>query len=169
MIRPLLRLEKIWSATPEMARTLLIPPRVQATAGLTSPPRHRSVGTAVADRLGHSSIAVTGDVYGHTSDHAARSAVDALGAALGPLVSAVFIGHARPHPKPPERVRIHAPPSPPGNGGCKGWRAMRAARGPRACRRTGRALLRSAFRFSDGPSVDAILRLVAYWRGCKRE
>lgn len=38
---------------------------------------------AVADLLGHSSIAVTGDIYGHTSDHAARSAVDALGARLG--------------------------------------------------------------------------------------
>jgi integrase len=35
---------------------------------------------AVADLLGHSSIAITGDIYGHTSDHAARSAVDALGA-----------------------------------------------------------------------------------------
>jgi integrase len=37
---------------------------------------------AVADLLGHSSIAVTGDVYGHTSDASARAAVDALGAAL---------------------------------------------------------------------------------------
>ena len=31
---------------------------------------------AVADLLGHSSIAITGDVYGHVSDAAARSAVD---------------------------------------------------------------------------------------------
>jgi integrase len=31
---------------------------------------------AVADLLGHSSISITGDVYGHTSDDAARSAVD---------------------------------------------------------------------------------------------
>ncbi|MBS4729699.1 site-specific integrase [Mycobacterium sp. SM1] len=38
---------------------------------------------AVADLLGHSSIAVTGDVYGHTSDDAARAAVDRLSAALG--------------------------------------------------------------------------------------
>ena len=38
---------------------------------------------AVADLLGHSSIAVTGDVYGHTSDDAARSAVDGWASALG--------------------------------------------------------------------------------------
>jgi integrase len=38
---------------------------------------------AVADLLGHSSIAITGDVYGHTSDHAARTAVESLGAQLG--------------------------------------------------------------------------------------
>jgi integrase len=39
--------------------------------------------TAVADLLGHSSIAVTGATYGHTSDQAARSAVESLGAQLG--------------------------------------------------------------------------------------
>ena len=33
---------------------------------------------AVADLLGHSSIATTGDVYGHTSEDTARSAVDGL-------------------------------------------------------------------------------------------
>ena len=38
---------------------------------------------AVADLLGHSSIAVTGDIYGHTSDDAARAAVDGLSTALG--------------------------------------------------------------------------------------
>ncbi|MGA9358023.1 MAG: hypothetical protein WBW75_08420 [Mycobacterium sp.] len=38
---------------------------------------------AVADLLGHSSIAVTGDVYGHTSEPTARAAIDVLGAALG--------------------------------------------------------------------------------------
>ncbi len=38
---------------------------------------------AVADLLGHSSIAVTGDVYGHTSDEAARAAVDGWTSALG--------------------------------------------------------------------------------------
>ncbi len=38
---------------------------------------------AVADILGHSSIAITGDVYGHTSDTAARTAIGALGGALG--------------------------------------------------------------------------------------
>ena len=38
---------------------------------------------AVADLLGHSSIAITGDVYGHTSDDAARSAITGLGKRLG--------------------------------------------------------------------------------------
>jgi integrase len=37
---------------------------------------------AVADLLGHSSIAITGDVYGHTSDDTARAAVDGLAARL---------------------------------------------------------------------------------------
>jgi integrase len=38
---------------------------------------------ACADLLGHSSIAITGDLYGHTSDDTARAAVDGLGTALG--------------------------------------------------------------------------------------
>jgi integrase len=38
---------------------------------------------AVADLLGHSSIAITGDVYGHTSDDTARAAVAALDSRLG--------------------------------------------------------------------------------------
>lgn len=38
---------------------------------------------AVADLLGHSSIAITGDIYGHTSDDTARAAVDALAGRLG--------------------------------------------------------------------------------------
>jgi integrase len=38
---------------------------------------------AVADLLGHSSIAVTGDVYGHTSDDTARAAVSGLAGRLG--------------------------------------------------------------------------------------
>jgi integrase len=38
---------------------------------------------AVADLLGHSSIAITGDVYGHTSDDTARAAVDGLSEVLG--------------------------------------------------------------------------------------
>lgn len=38
---------------------------------------------AVADLLGHSSIAITGDVYGHTSDDTARAAVHGLSTALG--------------------------------------------------------------------------------------
>ncbi|MFP2990325.1 tyrosine-type recombinase/integrase [Mycobacterium intracellulare] len=37
----------------------------------------------VADLLGHSSIAVTGDVYGHGSDDGARAAVTALAARIG--------------------------------------------------------------------------------------
>jgi integrase len=38
---------------------------------------------AAADLLGHSSISITGDLYGHTSDDTARAAVDGLGTALG--------------------------------------------------------------------------------------
>lgn len=38
---------------------------------------------AVADLLGHSSIAITGDIYGHTSDNTARAAVEGLSTALG--------------------------------------------------------------------------------------
>lgn len=38
---------------------------------------------AVADLLGHSSISVTGDIYGHTSDETARTAVDGWSGALG--------------------------------------------------------------------------------------
>jgi integrase len=38
---------------------------------------------AVADLLGHSSISITGDVYGHTSDDTARAAVDHLAGWLG--------------------------------------------------------------------------------------
>lgn len=37
----------------------------------------------VADLLGHSSIAVTGDCYGHTSDGTARAAIDGLAGRLG--------------------------------------------------------------------------------------
>jgi integrase len=40
---------------------------------------------AVADLLGHSSIAITGDIYGHTSDDIARAAVDGLAEQLGLL------------------------------------------------------------------------------------
>ena len=38
---------------------------------------------AVADLLGHSSIAITGDACGHTSDDTARAAVDGLAQRLG--------------------------------------------------------------------------------------
>ena len=38
---------------------------------------------AVADMLGHSSIAITGDIYGHTSDDTARAAVDGWSGVLG--------------------------------------------------------------------------------------
>jgi integrase len=37
---------------------------------------------AVADLLGHSSIAVTGDIYGHTSEETARNAIEAWMTAL---------------------------------------------------------------------------------------
>lgn len=46
---------------------------------------------AAADLLGHSSIAITGDLYGHTSDDTARAAVDGVGAALG--FESTFIPH----------------------------------------------------------------------------
>jgi integrase len=38
---------------------------------------------AVADLLGHSSIGITGDIYGHTSDATTRAAIDGLTRALG--------------------------------------------------------------------------------------
>src|SRR6185295_6965953 len=38
---------------------------------------------AVADLFGHSSIAITGDAYGHTRDDTARAAVDGLAGRLG--------------------------------------------------------------------------------------
>jgi integrase len=38
---------------------------------------------AVADLLGYSSVSITGDVYGHTSDDTARTAVDRWSGALG--------------------------------------------------------------------------------------
>ncbi len=38
---------------------------------------------AVADLLGHSSISITGDIYGHTSDDTARAAVDGWSGVLG--------------------------------------------------------------------------------------
>lgn len=38
---------------------------------------------AVADLLGHSSIAVTGDIYGHSTDSTARAAIDGLTSELG--------------------------------------------------------------------------------------
>jgi len=38
---------------------------------------------AVADLLGHSSVAITGDVYGHTSEDTARAAVEGHLGSLG--------------------------------------------------------------------------------------
>jgi integrase len=38
---------------------------------------------AVSDLLGHSSVAITGDIYGHTSDDSARAAVAKLSEAMG--------------------------------------------------------------------------------------
>jgi integrase len=37
----------------------------------------------VSDLLGHSSIAITGDIYGHTSDDTARAAITGLAGRLG--------------------------------------------------------------------------------------
>jgi integrase len=37
----------------------------------------------VSDLLGHSSVAITGDCYGHGSDDGARRAVDGLAESLG--------------------------------------------------------------------------------------
>ena len=45
---------------------------------------------AVADLLGHSSISITGDIYGHTTDAAARGAVDGWSSALGLQAAATF-------------------------------------------------------------------------------
>ena len=39
---------------------------------------------AAADLLGNSSIAVTGDIYGHSTDSTARAAIDGLTSGLGP-------------------------------------------------------------------------------------
>lgn len=50
-----------------------------ATAWLESGTHIRQV----SDLLGHSSIAITGDIYGHPSETGARTAVDGLGTALG--------------------------------------------------------------------------------------
>jgi integrase len=38
---------------------------------------------AIADLLGHHSISITGDIYGHTSDDTARNAVLGWSGALG--------------------------------------------------------------------------------------
>lgn len=38
---------------------------------------------ALADLLGHSSIAITGDIYGHASDATTRAAIDGLSGTLG--------------------------------------------------------------------------------------
>jgi integrase len=38
---------------------------------------------AVADLLGHSSISITGHIYGHTSDATTRAAIDGLSGVLG--------------------------------------------------------------------------------------
>jgi hypothetical protein len=55
-----------------------IPPLGRPAPGLAV-----GTGKAVADLLGHSPIAVTGDIYGHTSDDTARAAVDGLIGTLG--------------------------------------------------------------------------------------
>jgi integrase len=52
-----------------------------AAAGRSDPVSWLESGVhikAVADPLGHSSISIADDVYGHTSDDTARAAVDGL-------------------------------------------------------------------------------------------
>jgi integrase len=41
-----------------------------------------TVHKVVSDILGHSSIAITGDIYGHVSPDVARQAMETLGEAL---------------------------------------------------------------------------------------
>jgi integrase len=53
---------------------------------------------AVADLLGHSSIAITGDIYGHTSDDTARAAVEGLADQLGLELSSRCYPRCYPHP-----------------------------------------------------------------------
>jgi integrase len=69
-----------------------LPPRRPASSASVHTLRHSAaVGwleagvhiKAVADLLGHSSISITGDIYGHTTDTAARGAVDGWSNALG--------------------------------------------------------------------------------------
>ena len=45
---------------------------------------------AVSDLLGHSSITITGDIYGHTSDTAARAAVNLLGEQLRAVMARIL-------------------------------------------------------------------------------
>ena len=75
-----------------LAGRLLIPDRradpVQSAVGIDvaelSQPVFGVTGRpGMADLLGHSSIAITGDIYGHTSDNTARAAVEGLSSALG--------------------------------------------------------------------------------------
>jgi hypothetical protein len=53
----------------------------------------------VADLLGHPSTAITGDVYGHTSDDTARAATDGLAGRLGlcPLAYQIWLAYRLAH------------------------------------------------------------------------
>ncbi|MCU1604284.1 MAG: Phage integrase [Modestobacter sp.] len=63
----------------------------------------------VSEVLGHSSIAITGDVYGHVSPDVSRDAVATLGAALSNLGSANG-GHNGGQPRPDsDRGRSRSP------------------------------------------------------------
>ena len=54
---------------------------------------------AVADLLGHSSVAITGDIYGHTTDDTARAAVDGL-SGTRPVNAAILVARS---------VGVHTP------------------------------------------------------------
>jgi integrase len=73
----------------DLARKAGIPADVAPLHGL----RHRHASSLmdlplrlVADRMGHSTIKITGDYYQHGDDSAARRAANAAGAALGALI-----------------------------------------------------------------------------------
>jgi hypothetical protein len=63
-----------WVLVPACTRCGTVPPWPGSESGVHI--------KAVADLLGHSSIAITGDVYGHTSDDVARAATAGLSGAL---------------------------------------------------------------------------------------
>ena len=81
----------------KLARRVGIPPGVAPLHGL----RHRHATSlmhlplrVVADRLGHSTVRITADLYQHGDDATARAAADAAGTAFGQVVS--LVGRKKP-------------------------------------------------------------------------